>query len=149
MAPIYPIDLGALAISLSQAFGDAIHVEVHGPELVLKIGAKTAWINARGELTGEACSGTQPVPQIPGLLWITNHPRSLKGLWPRRAGVQYIEGSPHATEWRTSEQLTAEGLIGVYVQGMTREEYRSHPLAHTPQDLADMEEPVKQGIQGA
>jgi hypothetical protein len=39
------------------------------------------------------------------MLWITNHPKSLKGLWPRRAGCVYIEGEPRGTFAYTAEQL--------------------------------------------
>lgn len=69
------------------------------------------------------------------MLWITNHPKPLKGLWPRRVGCTYIEGAPQATEARTSEDLKNCGLIGVYVN-MSAAEYYRLPVADNPKEFA-------------
>lgn len=76
-------------------------------------------------------------PVCPSFLWVTNQPKSIKGLWPRRIGVVYVEGPPKATESRTSEELTNEGLVGVYVD-MPEVEYRKLPLAWTPNDMKNL-----------
>ena len=47
--------------------------------------------------------------------WVTNIPRSIKGLWPRRSGVEYIEGPPQATAEFTVEQLQQRRIVGAYV----------------------------------
>lgn len=73
-------------------------------------------------------------PSCSSLLWVTNHPKSLKGMWPRRIGVVYLEGRPKATEAHTSEELESQGLVGAYVD-MDEAEYRKLPLARTPADL--------------
>jgi hypothetical protein len=68
------------------------------------------------------------------MLWITNHPKSLKGLWPRRAGCVYIEGEPRGTFAYTAEQLREQGLVGAYVN-MPEDEYRKLPIVKNPQDM--------------
>jgi len=73
-------------------------------------------------------------PPFEKLLWVTNHPKSLKGLWPRRKGVDYIQGPPKATAARSAEDLTASGLVGAYVN-MTDEEYRQLPVIRSPKEL--------------
>ena len=65
---------------------------------------------------------------------ITNHPKSIKGLWPRRAGCAYIEGEPKATEAHSTEELKKQGLVGVYVD-MPLAEYYALPVVKTPQEL--------------
>ena len=65
------------------------------------------------------------------LLWITNHPKSVKGLWPRRDGVQYLEGEPKATSVYTVEDLKKQKIIGVYVD-MIAEDYYKLPLINSP-----------------
>jgi hypothetical protein len=65
------------------------------------------------------------------LLWITNHPKSIKGLWPRRDGVEYIEGEPMATHVYTTDDLKRQRLIGVYVD-MPANEYYKLPLIMSP-----------------
>jgi len=70
------------------------------------------------------------------MLWITNHPKSLKGLWPRRAGCVYIEGEPKATFYYTQAQLKKQGCVGAYVN-MPLEEYSRLPIVRTPQELAN------------
>ena len=72
------------------------------------------------------------------MTWITNHPKSLTGLWPRRAGCEYIQGEPMGTETYTSEQLKAEGYVGAYVD-MPEAEYRKLPLVRTPQELRNFQ----------
>lgn len=69
------------------------------------------------------------------MLWITNHPKPLKGLWPRRVGCTYVEGEPKATPARTSEDLMNCGLIGVYVD-MSAAEYYRLPVADNPKEFA-------------
>ena len=69
------------------------------------------------------------------LLWITNHPKSLKGMWPRRAGVTYIEGPPKSTEAYSVSELVSQGLVGAYVD-MPEAEYRKLPLIRTPTSTA-------------
>ena len=61
------------------------------------------------------------------LLWITNHPKSIKGLWPRRSGVEYIQGEPKATAAYSVDELKSQGLVGAYVD-MDAEEYRKLPI---------------------
>jgi hypothetical protein len=61
------------------------------------------------------------------LLWITNHPKSVKGLWPRRDGVEYIEGEPKATSVYSVEDLQKQNIIGVYVD-ITSDEYYKLPI---------------------
>lgn len=68
------------------------------------------------------------------LLWVTNHPKSLKGMWPRRIGAVYIEGPPKATTVHTTDELARQGLVGAYVD-MNEAEYRNLPLARTPAEL--------------
>ena len=70
------------------------------------------------------------------MLWITNHPKSLKGLWPRRAGCVYIEGEPMGTDSLRVDELKAQGYVGAYVE-MPEEEYRKLPIVRTPQELAN------------
>lgn len=65
------------------------------------------------------------------LLWITNHPKSVKGMWPRRDGVEYIEGDPKATLKNSVEELKMQQLIGVYVD-MDEETYRKLPVIWKP-----------------
>lgn len=65
------------------------------------------------------------------LLWITNHPKSVKGLWPRRDGVEYIEGMPKATLVYSVEDLIKQNIIGVYVD-MTPEEYYKLHIINSP-----------------
>lgn len=65
------------------------------------------------------------------LLWITNHPKSIKGLWPRRDGVEYIQGEPKSTKVYSVEELKKQGLIGVYVD-MLAEQYYSLPIITKP-----------------
>ena len=67
-------------------------------------------------------------------LWITNHPHPIKGMWPRRAGVEYFEGEPKATLKYSAEELQAQGLVGVYVN-MTRPDYDRLPLVRNPKEL--------------
>ncbi len=65
------------------------------------------------------------------LLWVTNHPKSVKGMWPRRDGVEYIEGDPKATLKNSVEELKMQQLIGVYVD-MDEESYRKLPVIWKP-----------------
>lgn len=71
------------------------------------------------------------------MIWITNHPKSLKGLWPRRAGCVYIKGEPKASFFYTQKQLKKKGYIGVYVD-MDEAEYRKLPIVKTPQELEEL-----------
>jgi hypothetical protein len=66
--------------------------------------------------------------------WITNHPQSIKGMWPRRIGCDYIEGLPKATDTYTVEQLINQNIIGVYVD-MPIEEYRLLPTVRSPKEI--------------
>jgi len=68
------------------------------------------------------------------LNWITNHPKPIKGMWPRRVGVAYIEGEPKATDAFTSEELKSQGLIGVYVD-MPLHDYRELRIARNPSEM--------------
>jgi len=68
------------------------------------------------------------------MIWITNHPKSLKGLWPRRAGCTYIEGEPKGTDIYSSAELSACDYVGIYVD-MPEEEYRKLPVVRTPAEL--------------
>ena len=67
--------------------------------------------------------------------WITNHPKPLKGLWPRRIGCEYIEGEPRATEECSVEILKEQGLIGVYVD-MPLDKYFKLPVVRSPREIA-------------
>jgi hypothetical protein len=73
------------------------------------------------------------------MIWITNHPKPLKGMWPRRVGCTYIEGEPKATFVYTVEQLKEQGLVGVYVD-MPVEEYEQLPLAKSMLDFLFIQE---------
>jgi len=68
------------------------------------------------------------------MTWITNHPKSLKGLWPRRAGYTYIEGEPKKTEACSVQNLKSCGIIGIYVD-MPDEDYRKLPIVKNPNEL--------------
>jgi hypothetical protein len=68
------------------------------------------------------------------MTWITNHPKPLKGMWPRRAGCTYLEGEPKGTDSLRVEELKAQGYIGVYVD-MPQQEYWQLPVAKNPMDL--------------
>ena len=46
--------------------------------------------------------------------WLTNHPRSIKGWWPRR-DVKIYQGRPKATDTFTVEQLEGMGQVGAYL----------------------------------
>lgn len=61
--------------------------------------------------------------------WITNHPKSHKGLIPRRVGVTYYDGEPKATEKYSVEDFKKMGYVGVYVD-ITDEEYKKFPLGN-------------------
>lgn len=63
------------------------------------------------------------------MLWITNHPKSYKGLIPRRIGVEYFDGEPKATNTYTIEELKSQNLVGVYID-ITLEEYRKFPMGN-------------------
>jgi hypothetical protein len=56
--------------------------------------------------------------------WITNHPKPLKGMWPRRKNAEYFEGEPKGTDKYSSEFLARQGLIGVYVKEPLSEYYK-------------------------
>jgi len=66
--------------------------------------------------------------------WITNHPKPLKGMWPRRVGCEYIEGDPKSTATYSTEELKVKGYIGVYVD-MPIEEYKELHVVRNPRDL--------------
>lgn len=51
------MDIEKMAESLREAFGGAISAETKEGELRLKIGPKTAWIDANGDLVGESFDG--------------------------------------------------------------------------------------------
>lgn len=70
-------------------------------------------------------------PIMKQLLWITNHPKSIKGLWPRRDGVDYIQGEPKATDVYSIEQLKNQNIIGVYVD-IPAEQYYTLPIITKP-----------------
>ena len=63
------------------------------------------------------------------MTWITNHPRTYKGLIPRRIGVEYFDGEPKATDEYSIEQMKEAGLVGVYVN-ISKEEYYKLPLGN-------------------
>lgn len=75
------------------------------------------------------------------MIWITNHPKPLKGMWPRRVGCTYIEGEPRGTEFYTSEWLKDRGLIGVYVD-MAAEDYHNLPVAKNPLEFVFMQDAI-------
>lgn len=56
----------------------------------------------------------RPTPSKTGD-WVTNHPGSMRGWWPRRAGVSYQEGPPSATHQFTADELSARGMVGIYL----------------------------------
>lgn len=70
-------------------------------------------------------------PPVKKLTWITNTPPPLQGLWPRREGVEYVEGRPKATAEYSVEELESQGLIGAYVK-MSLSEYRKLPKINSP-----------------
>lgn len=67
------------------------------------------------------------------MTWITNHPKPLKGMWPRRVGCKYVEGAPRFMHDMAG--LKTSHLIGVYVD-MPDSEYRKLPVAKNPQEFA-------------
>lgn len=69
------------------------------------------------------------------MTWITNHPKPLKGMWPRRVGCEYVEGEPKGTDALRVDELKAQGYVGAYV-GMSDREYRKLPVARNPQEFA-------------
>lgn len=69
------------------------------------------------------------------MTWITNHPKPLKGMWPRRVGCEYVEGEPKGTDALRVDELKAQGYIGVYVN-MPPDEYYKLPVAKNPQEFA-------------
>jgi hypothetical protein len=79
------------------------------------------------------------------LTWVTNYPKSVKGLWPRRAFVNYIQGQPKATSKYNEHELVLQGLVGVYVD-MPAEEYYELPLVKTPAELAAIEKQKRLNI---
>jgi hypothetical protein len=46
--------------------------------------------------------------------WITNHVGSLKSFWPRR-NVLYKEGPPKKSSVFSEEELTRQGILGIYL----------------------------------
>lgn len=77
-----------------------------------------------------------------GLLWITNHPKSLAGLWPRRVGCEYVEMEPRGTPFRSTEQAKVDGDIGIGVR-MKAEDYYALPVAKNPKEFAEIEQRMK------
>ena len=69
------------------------------------------------------------------MTWITNHPKPLKGMWPRRVGCEYVEGEPKGTDTLRVDELKGMGYIGAYVD-MPDSKYRKLPLARNPQEFA-------------
>ena len=69
------------------------------------------------------------------MTWITNHPKPLKGMWPRRVGCEYVEGEPKGTDTLRVDELKAQGYVGAYVD-MSDREYRKLPVARNPQEFA-------------
>lgn len=69
------------------------------------------------------------------MTWITNHPKPLKGMWPRRVGCEYVEGDPRGTDRYSDAVLKEHGLIGVYVD-MPLDDYHKLPVARNPQEFA-------------
>ena len=63
--------------------------------------------------------------------WITNHPRTHKGMWPRRENVNYIDGPPKATDDYSVEDFENMRIVGVYVD-ISLEEYKNHELIWKP-----------------
>ena len=68
-------------------------------------------------------------------LWITNHPKSIQGFWPRRT-CEYFEGLPQKTYKYSVEEFIEMGYIGIYVN-MTREEYEKYPLVANPKQFKE------------
>lgn len=48
-------------------------------------------------------------------------------MWPRRSGVEYIQGEPKATAAYSVAELKSQGLVGAYVD-MDAEDYRKLPI---------------------
>lgn len=67
------------------------------------------------------------------ITWITNHPKPLKGMWPRRFDVEYIEGDPKASDTYIVDELKAQNLIGVYID-IDVHEYRSKILVRSSEE---------------
>ena len=75
------------------------------------------------------------------MIWITNHPKPLKGMWPRRVGCTYLEGEPKGTDSLRVDELKAQGYIGVYVD-MSQQDYRQLPLARNPMEYVFIQDAV-------
>lgn len=80
------------------------------------------------------------------MIWITNHPKPLMSMWPRRAGCEYIEGPPKATFKYTVEEFESVGTIGVYVD-MEESLYRKLPLMKNPKEMKEWQKTNQQPSQ--
>ena len=58
-------------------------------------------------------------------IWVTNFPRSVRGFWPRRRGVNYFEGPPKKVP------LLAEHHVGIYTDDP---DHRDKPLIKSPSE---------------
>ena len=59
--------------------------------------------------------------------WLTNHPRTYRGWFPRRDALMY-DGPPKATEAYTSEELAEKRIVGVYLNEDVPEGIKDRPM---------------------
>ncbi len=69
--------------------------------------------------------------------WVTNHPVSIKGWWPRRT-AKYKEGRPKPTLDFSVEDFESKGYIGIYLDEEV-ESYYSLPLVKNPKELKEFQ----------
>ena len=61
--------------------------------------------------------------------WLTNHPRSYRGWFPRR-DVKLRDGVPRATDTYFSCELIEKGIVGVYLDEDVPEGIENRPIIH-------------------
>lgn len=63
--------------------------------------------------------------------WITNVPKNIKSLWPRR-NVKMVQGEPKATETFSVDDLKSRGIVGAYLDEDIPEGIKSRELIWSP-----------------
>ena len=59
-------------------------------------------------------------------MWLTNHPRTYKGWFPRR-DVKLKDGPPKATDTYSVEEFEEKRIVGVYLDEDIPEGIKSRP----------------------
>jgi len=70
--------------------------------------------------------------------WLTNHPKSIKGYWPRRA-VPLVEGPPQGVSDTDTADCEEAGYVGIYLAdfNMTRNQSKEFKLCYDHQEWVD------------